>query len=71
MMSFDDAMKKGVAEKIIADDLGIIERSSQWHALLATNDPIAKLAGSPVQRNTGTQPVYVDRTHYSSPTLPM
>ena len=38
MMSFDDGMKKGVAEKIIADALGITLSEAPGHALRLRSD---------------------------------
>ena len=61
MMSFDDGMKKGVAEKIIADALGITLSEAPSGTLFGY-DPIAKLAGSDSSESTKAQPVYAANT---------
>ena len=57
MMSFDSDMKKGVAEKIIADAVGVT-LSDAPNTSLFGYDPIATLAGSDASASTAAQPVY-------------
>ena len=61
MMSFDSGMKKGVAEKIIADAVGVT-LSDAPNTSLFGYDPIATLAGSDTSAATAAQPVYAANT---------
>ena len=54
-------MKKGVAEKIIADAVGVT-LSDAPNTSLSGYDPIATLAGSDTSAATAAQPVYAANT---------